>query len=76
MAYTKFIISVVLINLIIPSYCENKYSKEVNAKYQKTPHKDKIQFVDEPNVNIRNINKPFRMAKLNLLWTKAQSVRV
>lgn len=73
MDYTKFIIATVLINFVTLSYCENKYSKEVNAKYQKTPHKDKIQFVDEPNVNIRNINKPFRMAKLNLLWTKAQS---
>lgn len=60
-------------NLPAPSLCgKSKYSKEANTKYNDQNYENKAQFLDEPNVNIRNINKPFRMAKLNLLWTKAQ----
>ncbi|XP_014239368.1 alpha-2-macroglobulin receptor-associated protein [Cimex lectularius] len=35
-------------------------------------YNDHSQFVDQ-NADLRKIDKPFRMAKLNLLWTKAQS---
>lgn len=67
-------VCLVLISLTEPSLCgKNKYSKEANLKSNNNYEK-KVQFVDEPNVNIRDINKPFRMAKLNLLWTKAQHV--
>lgn len=42
---------------------ENKYSKEANA-----PAKVKLY---EELGDVRKIEKPFRMAKLNLLWSKA-----
>lgn len=47
---------------------ENKYSAEANSagKY----------FPLEPEVNVRTLEKPFRMAKLNLLWKKAQVVSI
>lgn len=48
---------VILINVVLS---ENKYSKEANVK-KKTS-----------DVDFRTLDKPFRMAKLNLLWTKAQ----
>ncbi|XP_038220008.1 alpha-2-macroglobulin receptor-associated protein isoform X1 [Zerene cesonia] len=38
---------------------ENKYSQSANSK-------------DPEEVNFRKLDKPFRMNKLNLLWTKAQ----
>lgn len=48
-------------------YCENKYSKEANVKFSD-------HFEDDPKIQIRNTDKPFRMAKLNLLWSKAKLV--
>lgn len=45
---------------------ENKYSADANkAKYV-----DSSQF---PN-SLRDLDKPFRMAKLNVLWVKAKNV--
>ncbi|XP_054266492.1 alpha-2-macroglobulin receptor-associated protein [Macrosteles quadrilineatus] len=44
----------------------NKYSKDVNINFGKT------NFDFEYDINVRTLDKPFRMAKLNLLWTKAQ----
>jgi len=48
-----------------PCLGENKYSKEANTV-------DRVKFLEDPQINMRTIHKPFRMAKLNLLWTKAQ----
>lgn len=45
---------------------ENKYSAEANkAKYV-----DSSQFP----TSLRDLDKPFRMAKLNVLWVKAKNV--
>lgn len=46
---------------VSPSIAVNKYSAEANL-----PKSDPSDF--------RNLNKPFRMSKLNILWTKAQIV--
>jgi hypothetical protein len=43
----------------------NKYSAEANVKPDVTK---------EPPSDFRNLEKPFRMAKLNILWSKAQLV--
>ncbi|KAJ2947603.1 hypothetical protein O0L34_g17400 [Tuta absoluta] len=43
--------------------CKNKYSKEANEKREEKEKKD---------VDFRSLDKPFRMNKLNILWTKAQ----
>ncbi|XP_059058563.1 alpha-2-macroglobulin receptor-associated protein isoform X2 [Achroia grisella] len=49
-----------LVLLIINSvFCENKYTRSANEK-----KKNDVEF--------RTLDKPFRMNKLNLLWTKAQ----
>lgn len=42
---------------------ENKYSAKANEK-----------FVESYDPDFRNLHRPFRMAKLNLVWTKAQHV--
>lgn len=43
----------------------NKYSKEANSK---------VLMNEKYDPDFRNLQKPFRMAKLNLVWTKAQHV--
>uniref|UniRef100_A0A1B6HYS9 Alpha-2-macroglobulin RAP C-terminal domain-containing protein n=1 Tax=Homalodisca liturata TaxID=320908 RepID=A0A1B6HYS9_9HEMI len=44
----------------------NKYTKEANVDFGKS------NIISEPEVNVRTLDRPFRMAKLNMLWTKAQ----
>ena len=44
----------------------NKYSAEANIKSHIT---------NESPSDFRNLEKPFRMAKINVLWSKAQLVR-
>lgn len=60
-----FIINILLVLLV---KAENKYSKEANVNFGKS------NIMYEPDVNVRTLEKPFRMAKLNLLWTKARVV--
>lgn len=51
----------------------NKYSKEVNVKPEEVKKaKLKDYFEEDVNFHIRDHDKPFRMAKLNLLWAKAK----
>lgn len=61
---------ILLINLgllsIHTSVGENKYSIEAN----KPEHVDSSQFP----ISLRDLDKPFRMAKLNVLWVKAKKV--
>lgn len=47
----------------------NKYSKEANLNQP-----SEKQWVVNPKTDFRSLDKPFRMAKLNLLWSKAQRV--
>lgn len=57
--------------LFVVSYSEglNKYSKEVNKPKHKT------DFSQPGNIKaLRELDKPFRMHKLNLVWTKAKHV--
>jgi len=44
----------------------NRYSAEANIKSDIT---------NESPSDFRNLEKPFRMAKINVLWSKAQLVR-
>lgn len=61
---------ILLINLgllsIHISVGENKYSVEAN----KPKDVDSSQF----SISLRDLDKPFRMAKLNVLWAKAKNV--
>ncbi|KAJ8719172.1 hypothetical protein PYW07_016728 [Mythimna separata] len=45
--------------IVTGALCENKYSRSNNEK-------------KKGDVDFRNLEKPFRMNKLNLLWTKAR----
>lgn len=46
----------------------SKYSVEAN----KPKYEDPLQFP----TSLRELDKPFRMAKLNVLWVKAKNVRI
>ncbi|CAH0723556.1 unnamed protein product, partial [Brenthis ino] len=50
---------IILAFLITHVLCENKYSRTANEK-------------QKSEVDFRTLEKPFRMNKLNILWTKAQ----
>lgn len=45
----------------------NKYSADANI-----PKKNPLKL--DPEINVRTVDKPYRMAKLNMLWSKAQVV--
>ncbi|XP_075231111.1 alpha-2-macroglobulin receptor-associated protein [Lycorma delicatula] len=63
---TALLLSILFFILILNTFteAENKYTKEANTPV-------KVKLFEEPG-DIRKLEKPFRMAKLNLLWTKAQ----
>jgi len=62
----QFILLINLGLLSIHTSGENKYSAEAN----------KAKYVDSSAVptSLRDLDKPFRMAKLNVLWVKAKNV--
>lgn len=60
---THLMIFVFISLLMSGIVCENKYTRSANEKN------------DDAKVDFRTLEKPFRMNKLNLLWTKAQQVR-
>lgn len=63
------IISTVL--LLVNAKTGNKYSKEANS--------NKEQPVDDHDfrpISLKHLDRPFRMAKLNLLWSKAVHVNL
>ncbi|CAH1975111.1 unnamed protein product [Acanthoscelides obtectus] len=47
-------------------YCHNKYAKEANVK-EELPDTE----TDFRPISLKHLDRPFRMAKLNLLWSKA-----
>nr|ABM55634.1 hypothetical protein [Maconellicoccus hirsutus] len=62
----KFIISILVSAFVLQDvFCINKYSKEANVKL-------KEYFEEDVNFHVRDVDKPFRMAKLNLLWAKGK----
>ncbi|XP_041968376.1 alpha-2-macroglobulin receptor-associated protein isoform X2 [Aricia agestis] len=58
----RYILCVFLLFSVVCVNGENKYSRSANEKKTTT----------NEVVNFRTLQKPFRMNKLNLLWTKAQ----
>ncbi|KAF5289500.1 hypothetical protein FQA39_LY15055 [Lamprigera yunnana] len=61
MIYKFIVIPFLLIHILTVIKCHNKYSKEANVPEE-----------DIPPPSLKTLKKPFRMAKLNSLWTKAQ----
>jgi len=64
-AHVILLISSILL-LEHTSVGENKYSADAN----KFKHADSSQFP----ISLRELDKPFRMAKLNIVWIKAKNV--
>lgn len=64
--HARLILSINLVLLMIyTSVEENKYSAEANrSKYADS---------SQP-ISLRDLDKPFRMAKLNVVWAKAKNV--
>lgn len=62
-------------SLLILHECDghNKYSAEANKKAAVKKVKVAPMPDDVPS-SLRELDKPYRMAKLNLLWTKAKHV--
>lgn len=52
------------------------YDTEAINKYSVAANKPKNDIVAQVPTSLRALDKPFRMAKLNLLWTKAKHVRI
>ncbi|XP_072385722.1 alpha-2-macroglobulin receptor-associated protein [Diabrotica undecimpunctata] len=68
------VICVIILSIfVINTTCYNKYSKEANLETNDV-NKNKDD-VDEPvdlrPITLKHLDRPFRMAKLNLLWSKA-----
>lgn len=55
----------------INSHKENRYARESNEPY----HKVTLDNIHGNSV-FKTLDRPFRMAKLNLVWTKAQHVSI
>lgn len=53
-----------LLLLVAVCYAHNKYSSQANEAHKESMFGEKSEF--------RKLEKPFRMAKLNMLWSKAQ----
>ncbi|KAJ8920467.1 hypothetical protein NQ315_005335 [Exocentrus adspersus] len=61
-------VSILLIDFILTVACHNKYSKDANVVEKK---QDENPNPDFRPVSLKHLDRPFRMAKLNLLWSKA-----
>ncbi|KAL1491821.1 hypothetical protein ABEB36_012358 [Hypothenemus hampei] len=62
-----------IFSLVILSECNSKYSKDANVPKDNSA---KLGQIHEPGedlrpISLRHLDRPFRMAKLNLLWSKA-----
>jgi hypothetical protein len=61
--------SIILIVLLL-CYYVNAYSRS----NENETLKKKISLNNEPEFNVRHLNKPFKINKLNLVWSKAKQV--
>jgi len=62
---------IILIVLLL-SYYVSAYSRS----NENETLKKKISLNDEPEFNVRHLNKPFKINKLNLVWSKAKQVTI
>lgn len=65
----NFLLLFLLIIFVNQSVCDNKkHPNKYSAEANLPPH------IEKYDPDFRTIQKPFRMAKLNLVWSKAQHV--
>lgn len=60
----------ILIIIFLMCYYVNAYSRSDENETLKK----KISLNSEPEFNVRHLNKPFKINKLNLVWSKAKQV--
>ncbi|XP_023024348.2 alpha-2-macroglobulin receptor-associated protein [Leptinotarsa decemlineata] len=68
MKFNIYLFVFISFTYLVSVQCLNKYSKEANKVNDKS--QDDSQFDMRP-VSLKHLDRPFRMAKLNLLWSKA-----
>jgi len=59
-----------LICIILLFYYVNAYSRLTENETLRK----KLSLNNEPEFNVRHLNKPFKINKLNLVWSKAKQV--
>lgn len=60
-----------IVIILLISYC---YVNAFSRLNENETLKKKISLNDEPDFNVRHLNKPFKINKLNLVWSKAKQV--
>lgn len=60
--------------LIILFMCINYYVNAYLRSDENETLKKKLSLNNEPEFNVRHLNKPFKINKLNLVWSKAKQV--
>lgn len=61
---------IIIIAVLLCYYCTNVYSRS----NENETLKKKLSLNNEPDFNVRHLNKPFKINKLNLVWSKAKQV--
>lgn len=64
-----FFCTIILCIFTIEAKTNNKYSKEANVDKEVSDDDN-----DFRPISVKHLDRPFRMAKLNLLWSKAVHV--
>lgn len=57
--------------LIVLLYC---YANAYSRSDENETLKKKLSLNNEPDFDVRHLNKPFKINKLNLVWSKAKQV--
>lgn len=70
MRHLKIVFVVILFNFVISITGYNKYSKKANEENNNINKNDE-EHIDLRPISLKHLDRPFRMAKLNLLWSKA-----
>lgn len=63
---------IVLIILLLCCYVNSHSRNNENE----TLKKKALSLNNEPEFNVRQLNKPFKINKLNLVWSKAKQVKL
>lgn len=66
----RTILNVTIITILLLCYYVSAYSRSDENETLKK----KLSLNNEPEFNVRHLNKPFKINKLNLVWSKAKQV--
>jgi len=63
---------IIVLIILLLCYYVNAYSRSDENETLKK----KLSLNNEPEFNVRQLNKPFKINKLNLIWSKAKQVTI